>query len=71
MKSRRKIFQSIETNVNQNISEEENEFIPTTTLVDLVSDIYSGGENVDEENIKERLKYDASELGLEQLTTSR
>lgn len=50
----RKLFPSIETNVNQNICEEENEVMPTATLVDPVTSVL-GGQNVDEENIEEWL----------------
>nr|CAD7404334.1 unnamed protein product [Timema poppensis] len=41
--------------------------MPIATLVDLVTSV-PGGENVDEENIKEGLECDAIELGLERLT---
>lgn len=51
VKSWNKLFPSIETNVNKNICEEENEAIPTATLVDLMTSV-PGGENVDEENIE-------------------
>lgn len=67
VKSWRKIFPSIETNINKNICEEENEVMPTATLVDLITSV-PGGENVDEENTEEWLECDATEPGYERLT---
>lgn len=67
VKSWRKLFPSIETNVNQTICEEKSEVMPTATLVDLLTSV-PGGENVDEENIDEWLECDASVPGFERLT---
>nr|CAD7399884.1 unnamed protein product [Timema cristinae] len=57
----------IETNFNQTLCEEENEVMPTATLIDLVTSV-PGGETVDEENIEEWLECDVSEPGFGLLT---
>ena len=67
VKSRTKLFLSIETFINKNICEEENDVMLTATLVDQIMSIF-GLENVNEGNAEEWLKCDASELGREQLT---
>ena len=67
VKSRTKLFPSIETFINKNICEEENDVMLTATLVDQIMSIF-GLENVNEGNAEEWLKCDASELGREQLT---
>ena len=54
IKSLRKLFPSIETNVYQTICEEVNEVLLIVTL-DLLTSVL-GGENIDKENIKEWLE---------------
>lgn len=63
VKSWRKLFPSMEPV----ICEEENEIMPTATLLDLVKSV-PGGKYVDEENLEQWLEYDMNEPGFERLT---
>lgn len=71
IKSWRKIFPKIEEQVELNVENhdkgEEDVDTPTATLAELVKTV-PGGENVNDENIKEWLECDANDPGFERLT---